>query len=541
MDPDRVHYRWVCACFMGLYLLALPCVLLQRGSAQEADAPDTAASSKPAGNGYSLTGTVVNSVTGEPVRRAAVQIGGQSGRVTLSDDAGHFEFDGLPEGRIFVAAMKPGFSDEQGTSSERTAVQVARDASPVLLKITPAGAIVGRVTTRDEQPLEGFRVHLIAKQNVNGQRAWIDRQFQAATDEDGDFRIPGLPAGTYYVAVDQSQETTLGQRGIANAREQIYARVFYPGVPEFGAATPLELSAGREVEANFSLAPEPVYHVSGGVINQESLTPSLAFARKVGDGDDFNQTVPMQDGAFQAKLPAGSYIVTGSTSNGERLSTPGAVVITSDSPNVHLALIPAASIQVDVQTEHAGGTAERGLVPGMNLQLVSREPFHRPVGWWGAPSGELQNVESGVYTVDINTPGQWWVKSMRCGGVDLLSDDLTVADGVQTAPIEVTLRDDGASVRGTVLPAEDAEQATVLLVQPRGRRNLIKVVRAIRGNFEFQGVTPGDYALLALDNAEQLEYTNPEILNPYLSSAEHVTVHPRGTANVKLSLVTIER
>lgn len=521
--------------------------LERHGYAQATDARDLTASSQPEGNVYSLAGTVVNSETWEPIRRAAVEISGQANRVTLTDNAGHFEFDGLAEGRVLVGATKPGFSDEQGMPYGRTAVQVARDPSPVLLKITPAGVIAGRVTTLDAQPLEGFHLHVITKQNVNGQQIWLDCPFQAQTDENGDFRISSLPAGTYYIAVDQSQETTLSQRGLPNARQQGYAKVFYPGVSEFSVATPLELRPGREVEANLALAAEPIYQVSGGVSTQESLTPSLVFLRKNGEGYDFTQTAPMQEGKFQTKLPAGSYRVNGWTVNGVQLSTSGAsVVISSDSPDVHITMSPIASIQVEVQTEHVGGSAQRSLpeqggIPGMNLQLVSSAPLHRSTNWWRAPSGGIQNVEPGVYTVDINTAGQWWVKSVRCGGVDLLTDDLTVADGVQPPPIEVTLRDDAAAVGGTVVPAEETEPATVLLVQPRSHRNIIKALRTMQGKFQFQGVPPGDYALFALDHADQLEYANPEVLNPYLSKAEHISLQPHGTASVKLTLSPIRR
>ena len=526
----------------------------QTESAEGTGAPDLSASAKPEDNACRLSGTVVNSVTGEPIRRAAVELlrpanNGQVGRATLTDNAGHFEFDGLPEGRAFLSVTKPGFFDGWGMpngAAAGTAVQVARDASPMVLKMTPAGAIFGRVTTRDEQPLEGFQVRSIAKRNVNGQPAWFG-QFQAITDENGNFRIAGLPAGMYYVAVDQSQETTLGQRGVPNAREQSYAKFYYPGVSEFNAATALELSAGREVEANFSLAAEPIYQVSGSVSAGEDPPSGLMFARKAGEDYDFTEGASVQEGKFQVGLPAGSYRVTGMGAGGVQFSTPGAsVVVSSDSPDIRITLNPAMSIPVQVRTEHAGGTTEislplQGGMTGMYLQPVSVAFFQRPANFLRSLSSGIQNVEPGVYTVVINTGGPWWVKSAQCGGVDLLSDDLVVADGAQPPPIEVTLRDDAATVSGTVAPADEAEQSTVLLVQQHGRKNLVKVAGTAEGKFEVQGVAPGDYLLLALDHADQLEYANPEVLSPYLSQAQHISVQPHGTTNVNLSLSSLRR
>ena len=42
------------------------------------------------------------------------------------------------------------------------------------------------------------------------------------------------------------------------------------------------------------------------------------------------------------------------------------------------------------------------------------------------------------------------MQSAQCGDTDLLRDELTVVAGVQTSPIEIVLRDDGATVSGRV-------------------------------------------------------------------------------------------
>ena len=550
MNSVKLHFRRLRTCSVGLVLMLIPFGLAQRGYAQEPDPPDPTVSSKPDVHEYGVAGTVVNSVTGEPIRRAAVAISGQTEHATLTDNSGHFEFGGLAEGRVSLTVNKPGFFNDQAMPYQRITVQVGRDASPVVLRMVPAGAIVGRVTARDEEPLEGFMVRVIAKQNAGGRQMWLDRRSQAMTDENGDFRIANLPPATYYVAVDQSRETSLSQPEIPNAREQGYAQVFYLGASEFSAAVPVELQAGQEVETNFVLAAEPIYQVSGVVSGQENPASALVFARQAGESSDFTQQVSTQDGQFQTKLPAGSYSVRGFTATGMLLSTAGSsVVINSDRPDVHIVLAPAESIQVVLRKESGGGTIEQvdasqgNGIPGMSLQLVPNTPsLTRSGNWWNAQSGAISNVEPGVYEVEINTVGPWWAKSVQCGNVDLLSDDLTVTAGAQMPPIEVTLRDDAATVSGTVGPAEQEEQATVLLVQPRGARNVLKAaVTGPDGRFQFQGVAPGDYVMLAFDGVDQLEYQNPEVLSPYLSSAVRISLQPHGTASVNLNRSPISR
>jgi Carboxypeptidase regulatory-like domain len=533
-------------CLMGLCLTVAEA--RQQSQAQEpAQVSDSSANSKPADNTLSVTGMVVNSLTGEPVRGAVVaintaQISRQIALSTLSDNSGHFQFNGLTEGRAFISAIKPGLGNRSRGQPAGTSVQVTRNVSPVLLKLDPTGAIFGRLTGSDEQPLEGFPLQVISKWTVGGKQQWVPVPFRATTDDDGNFRIAGLPADTYCLQVGQNQQTTLSRRGVPNPQEQGYAEVFYPGVADFNSATPIELTGGREVEANFSIAAEPLYEVSGIVTTQENLNSPVEFSRKAGDGDDFFQSAMVQDGRFQIKLPAGSFRVVGSTATGIQLAASG-VVVSSDNPNLNVALRPVSAIRVELQRESSSASTQRNTPEqlrsiGINLQLVRTAGAPGASYWWApGQSDGFQGVAPGVYTVQANgPPGTWYVKSLRSGGIDLLSEDLTVVEGAQPQPIEVTLRDDAASVRGTVAPADDMAPVTVLLVQPRGTGNLIKVGGAFQGKFEMDGVTPGDYLLLAFEGEDRLQYENPEVLNPYLSKAEHISLQPHGIANVNLSL-----
>ncbi len=406
--------------------------------------------------------------------------------------------------------------------------------------------IFGRLTSSDEQPLEGFLLHVISKQRVGGKQQWVPVPAQTTTDDSGNFRIAGLAADTYYLLVAQNQQPTLTRRGVPNPREQSYAEAFYPGVPDFNSATPIELTGGREVEANFSIAAEPLYEISG-VVSTLDLNSPLEFSRKAGDGYDFVQNATVQDGRFQIKLPAGSFSVAGSTATGIQLAA-SSVVVSSDDPNLNIALRPASGIRVELQRESSSGstqsnTPEQPGSMGMSLQLIRTAGAPGPSYWWvPGQSDGFQGVAPGVYTVQANgPPGTWYIKSMRSGGTDLLSQDLTVLEGAQPPLIQVTLRDDAASVRGTVMPTDDMLPVTVLLVQQRGTRNLIKVGGAFQGKFEIDGVTPGDYLLLAFDAVDRLEYENPEVLNPYLSGAAHISLPPHGVASVNLSLSTIGR
>jgi hypothetical protein len=523
--------------------------LAQVGVAQYTAAPPGTPSDETAGptsdaNSFSLLGTVLNSVTGEPIRRAAVQVSGQSGKIALTDAGGRFAIDGLARGNVYLAAMKPGFFGDE--ASNAIPAQVGKDAPEVVLKLTPAGVISGRVTTKDGEPLEALQIRIFERQNVEGRLLWADEPNQARTNEEGEFRVPGLKAGTYYIAVDQSAQTTLSQKGIPNAREQIFPRVFYPGVSEMSAATPIEMAAGAEVEAPFTLSAEPVYRVAGIVTGAASGVANVTFERKAGDDTDFQLMLAVQNGKFEGKIPAGSYAVSAETSDGKDLVAPGAgVMIRADEGDLKLPLSAPVTISVEVVKEQRGGGSERRIAmqnPGLILQLDPVSQIRRgAIVWGGGQAGGIPNVAPGTYRLDIKTNGGWWVKSAESGGVDLLNDDLTVVEGERPAPIEVTMRDGAGIVTGTVTAAGDSLRVLVLLVQPHGSRNLVRTAMATQGNFTIADVPPGDYTILALDGGNALEYADPDVLEPYLSDAEQISVPVRGNLTVNLGLTSVKR
>jgi Carboxypeptidase regulatory-like domain len=535
-DQFRVVGIWVMLC-LGV---------IQARAQEAGDRPprqDDVTTAQSEDTSYMLSGTVLNSVTGEPVRRAAVQVSGQGGSVALTDSGGHFVLEGLAEGSVFLTAMKPGFFADEGNA---TPAQVGKDAPAVVLKLTPSSVIRGRVTTKDELPIEGLQVRLFAKQNVEGRMVWADQPFQGHTDDDGEFRIPGLHAGSYYVAVDQSEETMLSQKGIANPREQVFPRVFYPGVSDMSTASAIELDAGGEADADFTLSPEPVYHVTGNLSSSARAVSTLTFKRKAGEDTDFSDDVGVQGGRFDAKIPAGAYSVSAQAGDGLELTTVGsAVLVRRDETDLQVPLTTPPTIPVEFVKEQGSGSTERRVgmqegVPGVVLQLDPVSQSLAGVNPWRAQAGGIPNVTPGTYRLLITTTGEWWVKSARSGGVDLLTDDLTVVEGEQLEPIEVVVRQGAATVSGTV-PVGDPGHVIVLLVQQHGSRNFIRSTIATQGNFTISGVPPGDYAIVALNDGDRLEYANPESLNPYLSDAEQISVRARGTAMVNLGLTAVEK
>src|SRR5215470_1142597 len=146
---------------------------------------------------HSLSGTVVNAVTGEPVRRALVQAAPTNSsqlRSVLTDSEGRFEFSGMPESEINVLAHKPGFfsgADLNPLDFQPEVVHLVNDTVSVTLKLVPEAVVAGHVASVKGDPIEDTPVRIFREVITNGYRHW-EPKTQATTEEDGQFRMVGL-------------------------------------------------------------------------------------------------------------------------------------------------------------------------------------------------------------------------------------------------------------------------------------------------------------------------------------------------------------
>ena len=62
-----------------------------------------------------------------------------------------------------------------------------------------------------------------------------------------------------------------------------------------------------------------------------------------------------------------------------------------------------------------------------------------------------------------------------------------------------------------------------------------------QGTFEFTGVAPGTYSVLALERTAGIEYTKREALEGYMSKAVETILAPSGAGAVQLELTRVER
>jgi len=504
---------------------------------------------------FVLSGTVVNSVTGEGISRAMVRVNGPGARTTFSDDEGHFQFEGLPPGRVTLSAQKPGYFSEQETSGIGPhRVEIGPNTAAESIKLDPMSAISGRVTDATAQPIEHIAVRLMSRTVRDGRKIWEPRGM-SETNEDGHFRFGNLVPATYYLSVGPAASE---QRILAAGEKPAtgFPHLYYPGVPDLSSATPIQLSAGQQFQADFSLSPVPLYSVTGSITGQPP-DQGVGLMTLTSSGDDILLPIKVNSelGTFSLdSIPAGSYILKAmANAGGVPLRGEQRISVAANLDNVHLSVAPTVSIPVVVHLQpHASGAGSNSAAPAneerppVSVALLPTQPnaaeifsgFERSGAVGGRNGMVLHNVESGSYTVNLIPQPPWYVVSATYGQTNALYDDITVASG-QAYPLDITMRDDGASLSVSVRVPDNTNspRAAVVIVPQPATKPTPHVLRNVLSTSTVSGLAPGEYFVFAFDNLDQIEYTNPDALAAYASQAAHVTLSANQQAQVSVDLI----
>ena len=511
---------------------------------------------------YVLTGTVVNSSTGAPIPYALVQAE-QSAK--LADQNGNFEFDHLSSPSVTVQAHKPGFfgPNEVGEAPAPLTATLSNRPTSITIQLIPEAVISGHVENPEGEPVGGVPVRLRFSQVMNGRRIW--QQFgHRQTDEDGNFRIADLRPGTYYVeAGPNNRARPIGEEQSDTGRFEVIPAQYYPGVREMSAATPLRLAPGQHATVDFGVRRVSAFRISG-MIAGDADNGGLYLSDLDGDHVDVGVRFDHRTGRFQAfPVPAGSYRLrfNGRSADGEQLFADVPIQVTGNIPELHVGVSRTLSIPVEYQTDFTkpestqripGGLGFAGSGSGRpsfaapflgRVWLISRKPPYQQFSAnresQDAPA-MIRGLEPGTYDVVAEANGSSYVASMTCGGLNLLSQPLVIAEGSEPQPIEVLLRDDAASLNGNVQDSTAGQMGAILLI-PDGETETAprQVFFDPSGKFQAQGLAPGSYEVLAFDRLDGIEFRNRESLSAYLSHAAHITLSPEEQARVTVDLIHV--
>jgi len=209
-------------------------------------------------------------------------------------------------------------------------------------------------------------------------------------------------------------------------------------------------------------------------------------------------------------------------------------------------VVPVTRIPIRFREEYTHASATEGPAdsPPASVQFLRVDlPFEvaakltEQQSDWNAQKKELQILlEPGAFRIETYTSSKIYVAAAISGHTDLLKNDLVVAPGSEAEPIELVLRDDPASLSGTVRLDGKAAPGRVVLLPEKEPRNAAISSSDAGGRFAFPDIAPGRYFLLALRNGTELDLQDQVTLRRIQGLGEAVELQSDGRASVDLEL-----
>lgn len=502
-----------------------------------------------------IEGIVTKDPSGETVKKVLVELIAENQKqggdyTATSGPDGAFRIENIVPGRYRLFAERTGFLDidkHHGRSEGRVlTLRPGEEVKDLQIRLQAAAVLRGRVTDEDGDPLAGAEVSALRQTFETGHKHW-EQIASERTNDLGEYRIANLPAGSVFVSVNPPPDfkNLIESAGVVGegkssgtgdkAQATAYQTTYYPGTPDRSQAMPIELHAGDEFPANFSLTPGPSLSIRGQVVNLPPRTSATIMLQSRDFRLVTSGTEMQKDGSFVIRdVSPGRYQVLASVEGSAvpMMARQDLEVGSSNVDGLRLSPQPGATVTGRLRLENSGkrfdadqvylvlqpvdGQEDEVAIPGASFSNLAHVAAGGEFVWTDVPPGDyyVQIVGNGSGANE-----DWFVKTVLSGTRDVSESGIAVSGG--TVLLDLVASANGAVVDGVAADSkgQPVANAVVVAVPERRMRGRVDQYRQTvtdqNGHFSLRGVRGGNYTLFAWESVEGQAYYNPDFLKSY--------------------------
>jgi protocatechuate 3,4-dioxygenase beta subunit len=514
-----------------------------------------------------IRGVVLAADTGTPIRRAQVRAsapGIRESRLATTDAQGRFEFKELRAGRYTLNTSKGGFVSlqygQRRPSESGTPLELGDDQVMDKLVIAlPRGSVIsGRVFDEFGEPVANAVVNAMRFGYSAGARRFLPAGGQNSrdtTDDQGQFRLFGLPPGDYIVSANFRGT---GREVTDPADEPTgYAPTYFPGTANAGEAQRVRVDISQEqMGINFALIATRLVRITG-IVNNSQGAPVTNGAVTLRGADFTRIALPIagggsridRTGAFRiGNVAPGRYVLQARTGgNTGEMARVDVAVGAEDLDGVVLITRPGATATGQIVTD----TQEPPPFTADRVSVMAQAATPQP----GVPGGgrgrvsanwtfELGNLFDSRF-LRVNAPQGWALKQVLLNGQDITDIPLDFTQGQSIAGLQVVLTQKQTILSGSISDTrgQPATDATVVVFPADEKLWYFqsRYIRAARpdqeGRYQIRGLPAYDDYLIALvQGLEDGQAGDPEFLSSIEATASKLSLNEGESkaADVKL-------
>ena len=513
-------------------------------------APPAAAAS------YRIAGRTVSAADGHPLEGATVLIVNTKTQKpvasTLSGEDGGFAFTDLRADKYSLQAVKTAYLtsayDQHENFSTAIVTGAGLDTESLVLRMTPAAILSGRVTDESGDPVRGVSVRL-HRENRDEGRSRITQFRNTQTDDLGAYEITSLPPGTYFVsakgtpwyAVHPQLKNPTNPPGLIGtidpSLDVAYPTTFYADAIVADRATPIPVRGGDQVNIDLHLLPLPAVMLTLRTVPGQQGVRVPQLQESVFDQSEsvYGEVQFGDSDASLVGVAPGHYVLSQLDQSTGRIAKSTMIDLTRE------------TVDLDATSaEDFGGIklrleGEKGVtLPTLMLvSLRSKEAgivTTQPVNDKGFT--EFEGLKPGEYHILLSgSDRQYNVARIALAGGGPSSNTLRVASGA-TVSVTVTFLADSVAVEGFAIKDGKPAAGVMIVLIPSNVDDNVELFRRdqsdLDGSFFLPNVSPGKYTAVAIENGWELEWGRPEVLAQYLPKGAPVTISSSNRGSIRL-------